>query len=67
MNLQVKYGLIRLVNTKADLCQQIEQVDLKCPVKAGETNLTKSVDIPKEVPPVRLPSRQYSVCRSGLV
>ncbi|KAI9845280.1 MAG: Phosphatidylglycerol/phosphatidylinositol transfer protein [Thelocarpon superellum] len=51
VNLQVKYGLIRLVNTKADLCSQVEQVDLKCPIKKGETLLTKTVEIPKEVPP----------------
>ncbi|KAI9824044.1 MAG: Phosphatidylglycerol/phosphatidylinositol transfer protein [Thelocarpon impressellum] len=51
VNLQVKYGLIRLVNTKADLCEQIKQVELDCPIKAGETVLTNEVDIPKEVPP----------------
>ncbi|KAI9678283.1 MAG: Phosphatidylglycerol/phosphatidylinositol transfer protein [Caeruleum heppii] len=51
VNLQVKYGLIRLVNTKADLCEQIQEVDLKCPIKKGETLITKEVELPKEIPP----------------
>jgi hypothetical protein len=52
VNLQVKYGLIRLINTKADLCDQIKNVDLECPLKRGETELSKDVDLPKEIPPV---------------
>lgn len=51
VNLQVKYGLIRLVNTKADLCEQIKNVDLVCPIEKGVLSLTKSVDLPKEIPP----------------
>ncbi|KAI9774574.1 MAG: Phosphatidylglycerol/phosphatidylinositol transfer protein [Geoglossum simile] len=49
--LQVKYGLIRLVNTRADLCDQIKNVDLKCPLEKGKRLLTKTVDLPKEIPP----------------
>ena len=52
VNLVVKYGLIRLVNTKADLCEQVGNVDLECPIKKGVLSITKSVQIPKEVPPV---------------
>lgn len=52
VNLQVKYGLIRLVNTKADLCEQIKNVDLECPIEKGIIAITKSVDLPKEIPPV---------------
>jgi hypothetical protein len=51
VNLQIKYGLIRLVNTKADLCDQIKNVDLKCPLEKGKALLTKTVDLPKEIPP----------------
>ncbi|OIW32248.1 ML domain-containing protein [Coniochaeta ligniaria NRRL 30616] len=51
VNLQVKYGLIRLVNTKADLCEQIKNVDLECPIEKGIISITKSVDLPKEIPP----------------
>ncbi|KAF5666030.1 phosphatidylglycerol phosphatidylinositol transfer [Fusarium heterosporum] len=48
--LTVKYGLIRLISTKADLCEQIGNVDLKCPVEAGVVEVTKSVDLPNEIP-----------------
>jgi len=49
--LQVKYGLIRLVNTEADLCQQVSNVDLECPIKKGKITITKDVELPKEIPP----------------
>jgi len=49
--LQVKYGLIRLVNTEADLCDQVSNVDLSCPIKKGKTKITKDVELPKEIPP----------------
>ncbi|ROT40601.1 ML domain-containing protein [Sodiomyces alkalinus F11] len=49
--LQVKYGLIRLISTKADLCEQVGNVDLKCPIEKGVLSLTKSVSLPAEIPP----------------
>ncbi|KAH7328016.1 ML domain-containing protein [Stachybotrys elegans] len=49
--LTVKYGLIRLISTKADLCEQITNVDLECPVKPGDLEVVKSVDLPAEIPP----------------
>lgn len=52
INLQVKYGLIRLISTKADLCDSIKNVDLDCPIEKGLVAITKSVDLPKEIPPV---------------
>lgn len=54
VDLQVKYGLIKLINTRADLCEQMKAVDMECPLKKGETNLTKIVELPKEIPPVRI-------------
>ncbi|KAI1132498.1 phosphatidylinositol transfer protein [Nemania abortiva] len=51
VQLVVKYGLIRLVNQQVSLCEQIENVDLKCPVEKGVLSITKTVEIPKEVPP----------------
>ncbi|KAI2624271.1 ML domain-containing protein [Hypoxylon sp. NC1633] len=51
VHLIVKYGLIRLINTTADLCEQIKNVDLECPIEKGILSITKSVEIPKEVPP----------------
>jgi hypothetical protein len=52
MHLQVKYGLITLINQEADLCETVQKADLTCPIKKGEMSLTKDVDIPKEIPPV---------------
>lgn len=51
--LQVKYGLIRLISTKADLCEQVKNVDLECPIDSGDLTLTKTVELPKEIPNVR--------------
>ncbi|PMD47320.1 putative Phosphatidylglycerol/phosphatidylinositol transfer protein [Hyaloscypha variabilis F] len=48
--LQVKFGLIRLVNTQADLCTQVSNVDLECPIEKGKITITKDVEIPKEIP-----------------
>ena len=60
VRLEVKYGLVKLINQEADLCEQIKNVDLKCPLKKGETNITKVIDIPKEVPPV-----SFHLCSVG--
>jgi hypothetical protein len=52
VQLQVKYGLIRLINTKADLCEQVKNVDMECPIEKGLLVITKDVDLPKEIPNV---------------
>ncbi|KAL8694306.1 MAG: hypothetical protein Q9218_001011 [Villophora microphyllina] len=52
INLSVKYGLITLVNTKADLCEQMKEVDETCPLD-GVKDFTKEVTLPKEIPPGR--------------
>ncbi|KAA8650640.1 hypothetical protein EYZ11_002801 [Aspergillus tanneri] len=49
--LQVKYGLITLIKQQADLCDQIVNVDLKCPLEEGDMSLTKKVDLPRQIPP----------------
>ncbi|KAI9045845.1 ML domain-containing protein [Aspergillus affinis] len=49
--LQVKYGLITLIKQQADLCEQIVNVDLKCPLEKGEMSFTKNVDLPAHIPP----------------
>ncbi|CAI6337456.1 unnamed protein product [Periconia digitata] len=51
MHLQVKYGLITLINQDADLCETIGKADLKCPLDKGEMKLTKDVDLPAQIPP----------------
>ncbi|KAI4120482.1 MAG: hypothetical protein LQ338_006992 [Usnochroma carphineum] len=50
IDIQVKYGLITLVNTKADLCDQMKEVDETCPLD-GAKAFTKRVTLPKEIPP----------------
>lgn len=50
--LEVKYGLITLIRQNVDLCEQIENVDLKCPLKKGELTLKKQVELPSQIPPV---------------
>ncbi|KAL2834464.1 ML domain-containing protein [Aspergillus cavernicola] len=49
--LEVKYGLITLVRQRPDLCDQIVNVDLECPLEAGEMSLTKEVQLPAQIPP----------------
>lgn len=51
--LVVKYGLIRLINQQADLCEQMKNnVDEECPL-IGDKTITKDVNLPKEIPPGR--------------
>ncbi|CEL01443.1 ML domain-containing protein [Aspergillus pseudodeflectus] len=51
--LEVKYGLITLVKQRPDLCDQIVNVDLECPLEAGTMTLTKEVQLPAQIPPGR--------------
>ncbi|KAK3306585.1 ML domain-containing protein [Chaetomium strumarium] len=51
VNLEVKYGYIRLIRTQADLCKEIKNVDLDCPIEKGKISVIKTVDLPKEIPP----------------
>jgi len=50
--LTVKYGLIKLVNTKQNLCSQVSNVDMECPVEAGPIVIQKDVELPNEIPNV---------------
>lgn len=52
VHLQVKWNLVTLINQEADLCEQIKNVDLECPLKKGATNITKLIELPKQIPPV---------------
>ena len=51
VKLQVKYGLITIIRQTADLCDTVKNVDLECPIEKGKTSLTKSVELPKMIPP----------------
>ncbi|CAG7936291.1 unnamed protein product [Penicillium nalgiovense] len=51
VNLEVKWGLITLIKQTVDLCDELKNVDLECPLEKGEMVLTKEVDLPKQIPP----------------
>lgn len=51
IEVDVRYGYVRLLTQKFDLCEQIEQVDLKCPLGPGPLALTKVVELPQQIPP----------------
>lgn len=51
VEVEVKYGFIKLVHQTFDLCEEITKVDLTCPVADGEQVIVKEVEIPNEVPP----------------
>lgn len=51
VNVEVKYGLIRLIKQTLDLCENAGQIDMKCPVEPGDIVITKEVDLPKQIPP----------------
>lgn len=47
----VRYGLIKMIDQIYDICDEIPKIDLSCPIEQGQINITKSVEIPAEVPP----------------
>ncbi|MCJ1422660.1 Phosphatidylglycerol/phosphatidylinositol transfer protein [Sticta canariensis] len=49
INLSVKYGLITLIRQTADLCEQIKNVGMECPLD-GVMSLSKDVDLPSIIP-----------------
>jgi hypothetical protein len=70
VNLQVKYNnIITLIKQTVDLCDQVKNVDLDCPLDKGEISITKDVDLPAQIPPVciALPLfRTEANCYQGL-
>ncbi|KAK0746649.1 ML domain-containing protein [Schizothecium vesticola] len=51
VKLVVKYGFIKLLDQTVDLCEQIKNVDLECPIEKGKISITKDIELPKEIPP----------------
>ncbi|CAH0046209.1 unnamed protein product [Clonostachys solani] len=47
----IKYGLIQLLSTTADLCEQISTAGIKCPVEAGKHQISFQADMPGTIPP----------------
>lgn len=53
VDVDVRYGFIKLIHQTYDLCEEIEKVDLTCPIKKGLQKIEKVVEVPQEVPPGR--------------
>ncbi|SGZ47661.1 CIC11C00000005897 [Sungouiella intermedia] len=51
VDVDVRYGYIRLIHQTFDLCEEVTNVDLECPIKEGQQIISKLVEIPNEVPP----------------
>lgn len=51
VEVDVRYGFIRLIHQTYDLCEEVHNVDLECPIKKGAQTILKQVAIPEEVPP----------------
>lgn len=51
VEVDVRYGFIRLIHQTYDLCEEVHNVDLECPIKKGAQTISKKVAIPEEVPP----------------
>ncbi|GEQ69662.1 hypothetical protein JCM33374_g3335 [Metschnikowia sp. JCM 33374] len=62
VDVDVRYGYIRLIHQTYDLCEESKNIDLECPLKKGEHVISKSVEIPAEVPPGKyvVNARAYS-------
>ncbi|KAK9453804.1 ML domain-containing protein [Dipodascopsis uninucleata] len=50
VEVEVKYGFIRLVKETLDLCEQLEKAEKPCPLEKGVINFAKSVELPNEIP-----------------
>ncbi|EGV62792.1 hypothetical protein CANTEDRAFT_115597 [Yamadazyma tenuis ATCC 10573] len=51
VEVDVRYGFIKLLHQTFDICEEISAVDLECPIAAGQHIIIKEVEIPSEVPP----------------
>lgn len=51
VEVDVRYGFIKLLHQTFDLCEEITKVDMECPITKGEQVIKKMVEIPAEVPP----------------
>ncbi|KAK9370986.1 ML domain-containing protein [Lipomyces kononenkoae] len=51
VELEVRYGFIRLVKETIDLCEQLANADRPCPLEKGTIKFSKTVELPNEIPP----------------
>ncbi|KAJ3334374.1 Phosphatidylglycerol/phosphatidylinositol transfer protein [Blyttiomyces sp. JEL0837] len=50
-DVQVKLGVIKLLDQSLDLCKEVGQIGRECPIEKGHQEIRHTVDIPREVPP----------------
>ena len=60
VKLVVKYGYIKLLDQTMDLCEQIKNVDLECPIEKGKISITRTSTCPRR-------SLRYGYQPSGFV
>lgn len=63
VHIEVKYGLIKILQQNIDLCEQASAVDLKCPIEKGKLDLTKEVALPAQIPPVWAPQTPLATAK----
>ncbi|KAL1916959.1 uncharacterized protein VTP21DRAFT_5156 [Calcarisporiella thermophila] len=51
IDLTVKYGLIKLLQQKLDLCDEVEKIGMQCPLSEGEHDVEHTETLPREIPP----------------
>jgi hypothetical protein len=64
MKVQVKIGMIKLLDTILDLCEQIKSVGKQCPLPKGDLFISHTFDIPPEAPPVSISPIESLICRT---
>ena len=62
VNVEIKYGYIRLLQKRLDICENAGQLNLTCPIKEGKFVLMKQVTLPGVIPPVSSPFLFFSFC-----
>lgn len=51
VDVTVNYGYIKLIQQTYDLCEELPEVGMECPLEAGEYDLIKAVELPSQIPP----------------
>lgn len=49
VEVRVKFGVVQLIHKTFDFCEEATKLDEECPIEAGDIQITKSVDLPKEI------------------
>ncbi|KND00757.1 sterol transporter [Spizellomyces punctatus DAOM BR117] len=50
-DVRVKLGLIKLLDTRINLCDEITRIDRECPIEKGPVHINHTVELPRELPP----------------